>query len=205
MLYGLCGASGSGKTTLATMVADAMSIQYVETSITKSAQRHGYGAVSNLDLHHRIDLQYHLLDDIVELIAKCDRPAILDRTPIDMIAYLLCEFGMHSHKQVSDADMTRVDVYVESCLDVTATHFDHVFFVNRLDFYEVSDTRPAVNPAYSVHTDLVMRGALARLEGLINMSVIEPSDINIRVDHVSSVIEDRLNKLGNERSAATLN
>ena len=205
MLYGLIGASGSGKTTLATMVADTMGIQFVETSITKSAAKHGFAAGGSLDLHDRLTLQHHLLEDFVKLIGRCERPAILDRTPIDMIAYLLCEFGMHSHKSVSDADLVKVEKYVECCLDVTSTNFDHVFFVNQLDFYEVKETRPAVNPAYTLHTETVMRGALARLEGEVNMSVIENTDINIRVEHVTSIIEDRLNKLGAERKAAMLN
>lgn len=205
MIYGITGSSGSGKSTLARQTAEMMAITFLPTSITKSAERHGFTAVGDLDPHSRINLQYHLLDDILELIAKCNRPAILDRTPVDMIAYMTCEFGMHSHKGVSDADLAKVEAYIDLCLDATATHFDHVFFVNRLDFYEVKDTRPAANPAYTAHTDLVMRGAMARLEGSVNLSIIEPTDINIRLQHVCHIIEQRLNMIGDERKAAKLN
>lgn len=205
MIYGLTGASGSGKTTLGTMVAEAMSLQFLPTSITKSAERHGFKSVGKLESRDRITLQYHLLDDILELITKSNGPVIMDRTPIDMIAYMICEFGMHSHEGLSDTDLVRAEAYTNLCLDATSTYYDHVFFLNRLDFYEVKDTRPSANPAYSDHTDLVMRGALSRLEGEVSMSIIDAMDLNDRVDHVCSMIEDRLNDIGAQRKVAKLN
>ena len=193
MIYGLIGASGSGKTTLAHQAAEALSMTFLPTSITKSAERHGFNAVGALSLHERIDLQHHLLDDMVELIAKCDRPAILDRTPVDMIAYMLCEVDMHSHKRASDKDLQRIETYVRSCLETTKTYFAHVFFLNRLDFVVYDDKpRPPANPGYSMHTEMVMRGALMLLNGEVNMSIIESADFNTRLDHVTSYIAGNL-------------
>jgi predicted ATPase len=193
MIYGLIGASGSGKTTLAHQAAEAMNLAFLPTSITKSAERHGFNAVGELSLHDRINLQHHLLDDMVELITKADRPAILDRTPVDMIAYMLCEVDMHSHKRVSDKDLERVESYVDACLETTSTYFAHVFFLNRLDFVVYDDKpRPPVNPGYSLHTEIVMRGALALLDGKVGISMVETSDFNTRLDHVTSYIAGNL-------------
>lgn len=205
MIYGLIGASGSGKSTLAQLVAEHMALTFLPTSISESAKRHGFEAVGDLSLHDRIDLQYHLLNDMVEAIRKVDRPAILDRTPIDMIAYMLCEVNMHSHKQVSDKDLIRIEDYVDECIDATQMHFAHVFFLNKLDFVAVGDKpRPPVNPAYAVHTDLVMRGALAMMEGMINMSIVEPTDLNVRLDHLSTIIANNLDFHERSRKQAAL-
>lgn len=203
MIYGLIGASGSGKTTLAHQTAETMSMAFIPTSISKSAERHGFDAVGELSLHDRIQLQHHLLDDMVELINKVDRPAILDRTPVDMIAYMLCELDMHSHKRASDADLQRVETYVESCLEVTSTYFAHVFFLNRLDFVVYDDKpRPPANPGYSLHTEMVMRGALALLDGKVGISMVETSDFNTRLDHVTSYIAGSLDYYEKARAAA---
>lgn len=206
MIYGLTGQSASGKSTLAQLVAEHMSLTYLPTSISASAKRHGYDAVGDLSLHDRIDLQHHLLDDMIEAIHQVDRPAILDRTPIDMIAYMLCEVNMHSHKHLSDKNLNRIEDYVHACCDAAQMNFAWIFFLNRLDFVAVDDKpRPPVNPGYSLHTDLVMRGALAAMEGYINMSVVEPSDLNVRLDHVTTIIANNLDHHEVQRKNATLN
>lgn len=205
MIYGLIGASGSGKSTLAQLVAEHMSMTFLPTSISESAKRHGYEAVGDLSLHDRIDLQYHLLDDMVKAIRGVERPAILDRTPIDMIAYMLCEVNMHSGKHLSDKDLVRIENYVDHCVDATQMNFAHVFFLNKLDFVTYDDKpRPPVNPAYAVHTDLVMRGALASMEGMVNMSIVEPSDLNVRLDHVCTIIAGNLDYHERARKVAVL-
>jgi predicted ATPase len=203
MIYGLIGASGSGKTTLAMQAAEHMNMAFLPTSISKSAERHGFNAVGALPLHDRINLQHHLLDDMVELINKTDRPAILDRTPVDMIAYMICEVDMHSHTRVSDKDLQRVETYVDSCLDVTSTYFAHVFFLNRLDFQVYDDKpRPPTNPGYSLHTEIVMRGALALLDGKVGISMVETPDFTTRLDHVTSYVEGSLNYYEKARAIA---
>ena len=201
MIYGLVGSSGTGKTTLATMVAEAMGVKFLQTSITKSARRHGFDPVARLNLNDRIELQFHLLSDMIELIDKCTEPAILDRTPIDLIAYMLCEIHMHSHLEASPEQLARVSRYVDLCMRTASLKFDHMFLLSILPTYEVTSTRPALNPAYQVHTQMVMYGTLNILEG-VGVSFLEVSDLNTRLDHVMGMIEKRMNTIQKQLSSS---
>lgn len=159
MIYGLIGASGTGKTTLAKMVADTLSILYQPSSITECAKKHGFDAVGSLSLEKRMELQWHLLNDHVEMIEKTERPMITDRTPVDMAAYAMAEFTMQSHQSASDKILADAESYVSHCLRAAERHFEMLFVLGRLNVYEVSETRPALNPAYQRHTDLIMKRA----------------------------------------------
>lgn len=202
MIYGITGAASTGKTTLAMQVADAMSLTFVKTSITESARRHGFDPVAPMDLHDRIELQHHLLSDMDNLIAHCARPAILDRTPLDMIGYMLGEVHMTSHQVLSTAQMLRIEDYVKSCIQMTVERFDHVFFVTRLPFYEEADTRPGANPAYQLHEEMLMLGAINSIAGGLNYSIIRNTDLNIRISHLLEVISTRLDHFERLRASA---
>lgn len=199
MIYGISGSSGTGKSTVATMVADAMSLTFVRTSITDCARKHGFDAVGNLSITKRIELQFHLLNDMLDLIEKADRPAILDRTPIDMIAYMLGEVGMHSHEALTMEQMKLVETYVGMCMNAARKHFDHIFLLGPIPVYFEVSTRPALNPAYQVHTQMIMRGALETVGEDVGYSILSTTELNTRVDHVCEIITMRMNNLEAER------
>jgi ABC-type oligopeptide transport system ATPase subunit len=195
LIYGLIGASGTGKTTLAKLVAEAMDITYVPSSITECARKHGFDSVGKLTLTERVELQKHLLDDHVEMISQTKRPMITDRTPIDMAGYMLAEFNMHSHEQMSFGELKLVDEYSYLCRQAVVQNYDHVFMLGRLPVYEVSSTRPSVNPAYQRHTELIMRGLIAELGMDIGYSIIESETLHFRQDFVVEKIAERLDDL----------
>lgn len=200
MLYGICGSSGSGKSTLGRMVAESLDMTFQPTSITECAKRHGFDAVGSLSLEQRLELQNHLLADHVEMIGKAKRPLIVDRTPIDFIAYLLAEFHMHSHEGMQPSLLLEVRNYVDLCLKETRAHYDMVFMLAPLPVYEVSVTRPAPNPAYQAHTDLIMRGALSCYSGPV--AIINVPDQQIRFNFVHDTIVERLNELEKKRKTS---
>lgn len=194
MIYGVSGASGSGKTTLCKLVSDSLDIPFVKTSITEGAKRHGYDAVGNLPLGDRFDLQKKLLMDHVELLGSLSGPVILDRTPIDMIGYMLGEITMSSYNDLSDRDMTGIAEYVGKCQYVARERYDFIFHLRPLEFYEQATTRPANNPAYQRHTDLLMRGAMADCSGL-SACVINTTDLTERQNLMHDIIVQRLDGL----------
>lgn len=203
MLYGLTGSSGTGKTTLARAVAESLSVEFVPTSITASGKRHGYDPVGMMSLADRIQLQHHLLDDLAELMKEGSRPAILDRTPIDLIGYMFAEIDMHSHIRLTQEDIDRLEVYRQRCLDLTATYFDHVFVTTPLPVYETADTRPVANAAYQQHSQMIMEGAIYQLTGRVNFTILRPTDLNVRTEHVHDTIVKRLNVIDMQRRGAT--
>lgn len=203
MIYGLIGASGSGKTTLAKAVAETLDVAYVPSSITESARRHGFDAVGALSLPDRVKLQFHLLEDHLELIDKAPRPMITDRTPIDMVAYLLAEFDMHSHDtfEANDDTLHEVERYSFLGRQTTVFHYDHVFMLGRLMHYEADAKRPAVNPAYHRHTELIMKGLLAEVGTGCGYSILATERLDFRQDYVCEVISTRLDQHEEHRAS----
>lgn len=195
MIYGICGASGSGKTTLAKAVADMMCIEFVPTSITNMAKKAGFDAIERMSLSERLSLQLHLFDQFGELLNKITGPAILDRTPLDMIGYLHGEIGMHSRGVLTDADLEIAADYVSDCQRLTAKHFDGVFFTSILPTYEEAATRPSYNPAYQRHVQLVIAGALATPAESLRATMLMTTDLQQRIEIVSNEIAERLDEI----------
>jgi len=203
MLYGLTGSSGSGKTTLARAVAESLSAEFVPTSITASGKRHGFDPVGLMSLQDRIKLQHHLLDDLMELIKAAKGPTIMDRTPIDLIGYMYAEIDMHSHIRLSADDIMKIEAYRDRCLEETVRWFDHVFVTTPLPVYEDAQTRPVQNAAYQHHSQMIMEGAIYQLTGRVNFSILRPSNLDTRIEHVHDTIVSRLDDIDRMRRGVT--
>ena len=192
MIYGLVGSSGVGKTTVASMVADALSMTFLKTTITASAAKIGINPIAKLSIQERIKLQWHLLNDHMEMLAKAPRPMITDRTPIDLIGYMLAEVDMWSHENLTRDEMTEVESYVGMCCDLAEANYDYLFSLSRLSNYESADTRPAENPAYQIHCQYLMNGVLQGMTDRLSFSVLRTTDLTARVDYISTMIANRL-------------
>lgn len=204
MIYGISGASGVGKTTVGDLIADSLDITFLKTSVTEGAKRHGYNAVGDLSLNDRIDLQEKLLADHIKLIELTKRPAILDRTPIDFIGYMLAEIYMNSHNVLTPEQIHRVSAYVLRCIKVAKRLYDVIFHLAPLPFYEHSETRPAENSAYQKHCDLIMRGVLSENYDGITHVILNTTDLDERHNAIHEIIVDRLNNLEAFRKAHPL-
>jgi nicotinamide riboside kinase len=202
MLFGLTGSSGTGKTTLAKRVAEELGITFMPTSITECAKRHGFDAVAPMTIQTRIALQMKLLEDHVSMVMDADRPLIVDRTPIDMIGYLLAEIDMHSNHRMLSEDIVAAEEYVDLCLETTAKLYDYIFVLGQLEHYEIKDSRPANNRAYQTHTQLIMQGALSRLWGRVNFSIVRQQELEIRHEYVHDAIVKRMDDISRERASS---
>lgn len=202
MLFGISGASGTGKTTLAKRVADDLGITYLPTSITECGKKHGFDPVAPMSIRSRLELQMHLLNDHVEMVTKADRPLIVDRTPIDMVAYLMGEFDMHSHMRATPEEIVAAEEYVDLCLETTAKLYDYIFILGQLDHYEIKESRPADNRAYQTHTQLIMQGCMSRLYGRINYTIIRSQDLEDRHETLHDTIVRRMDDISRERATS---
>jgi predicted ATPase len=204
MIYGIAGASGTGKTTLGSQVGDALSISFVRTSVTEMARKAGFEAVSRLTLPDRVRLQNSLLEQFEELLHGIKGPAILDRTPIDLIGYLGAEIHMHSHEILDIETLESLDGYFLRCQKLTAQCFDRVFVTSILPHYETAETRPDYNPAYQRHVHWLITGAAVGAESEINATLLLSGNLHDRVTYVSQMISERLQEIDKSRKKLVL-
>lgn len=202
MLYGLVGAHRSGKTTLAKQLAEDLGIDFHATSTTEVAKRHGFDPVAPMTLEERIRMQIVLLQDHCEQIAKLPRPLIVDRTPIDYLAYTLAEVDMMSHMLASPEVLEMINKFTTACLNATRMNYDCLYYLSPLDQYVAEPGKPAPNPAYQRHIALLIQGALMELHGQVDHALIRATDFNFRNDWIHDHIVHRLDSIDQMRSSA---
>lgn len=202
MLYGIAGAHRSGKTTLARRLADELGIEFIDTSFS-SISKGKRNPVAPMTLRERLELQVHGLERHLELIMGAGRPAIVDRTPLDMYGYLLAEFHMTSDRH-ADADVLEGAAFLaDSYLEAVKLSYDMIFFTEVLPVYEVDPTKPTPpnNRAFQMHLDSIIRGGLHRIHDEINYAIVPALPLEQRVEQVSELIVERMNEIDDQRKA----
>lgn len=185
-MYGLSGAHRSGKSTLAKAVAEKMQIHYFACSTTEIARAAGFDPVAPMSFMERVACQMAILHGYTKQLREAPRPAITDRTPLDMAAYMLAETTMLSDPNAGGA----ITKYVYDCCRLTAEQFDVVFLVNRLPGYTVEPGKPPANFAYQWKHELLLRGILSSAN--LESAVVATPDLDERVNLVTTVIGQRL-------------
>ncbi|WP_456868398.1 AAA family ATPase [Galbibacter sp. BG1] len=203
MLFGLTGAHRSGKTTLARAVADDLGIEFYETSTSQVAKELGLDAVGDLSLEDRLYLQAKLLENHIDQISKLPRPLITDRTPLDFMGYLACEFTMSNGKNVDPEILQHASRFTDACLNATRHYYDTLYYLAPLPDYVVEDGKPADNPIYQKHHAFVVLGGIQQLRDSINSSLIFETAWDIREQFVHDAIVTRLDDIHKERQSAT--
>lgn len=194
MLIGIAGASGTGKTTLAEAVAKQLGARFVRASITELGKSVGADPVSKMNVVERLQLQERMLAAFIQKLEGLDQSEliIMDRTPLDMVGYMMAEINMHSHLDLSPELMKRADIYVAAAQRATAMFYDHIFLTSILPEYEAAETRPDWNPAYQRHVHLLIHGAAYASPVRIPFARFVTTDLNERVkytvEHVGSML-----------------
>lgn len=202
MLYGLVGAHRSGKTTLAKRIAEDLGIHLHLTSTTEVAQKYGFDPVAPMSLKDRIRMQLILLTEHCGQLDKLPRPLIVDRTPLDYMAYMLAEVGMVSHMTASPEILLLIDKFITACLNATRQHYDCLYYLDPLEEYVMEPGKPAENPAYQRHIALLIQGALYQLHGVVNHVIIRSTDPEFRSEFIHDNIVERLDEIGKMRASA---
>lgn len=194
MLIGLSGASRSGKTTVMKAVAERLGIPFHATSTTKVLQRLSVDLSKPLTLRERLGIQIDVFSSFIEDTAAIRQPTILDRTPIDMLAYMLCEVGMASKEDLGEDGIEKVGRYAQLCREHTAANFGSIFVLRPLPSYEAASFKPDDNPAYHQHFQLVVEGTLASMDEATCplTAVIKESDHLKRVGLIASIAQMQL-------------
>ena len=202
MLFGLTGAHRSGKTTLARAVAQDLGLEFYETSVSKTAKAHGYDAVGEMSLNDRLHLQTILLKDHLEELGKRNRPLICDRTPLDFMGYLACEFTMTNGKDIDPEILQQAAIFADTCMEATRSYYDFVFYLAPLPAYVAEDGKPADNPIYQMHHALVVQGGISQMRDTINSALIFETDWDVREQFLHDTIVKRLDTICEERRSA---
>lgn len=172
----------------------------METSTVEVGRKHGIDPMNIDTLADRLDFQWKVLRHHEELLQTRPRPMILDRTPLDSAAYMLAEVGMRSHRELTPEQLTDVERYVAGCLRLTQLHYDYVFLLGQLEVYEVAVKRPAANPAYHRHFDLILKGLLNDLGEDINYMILQGQAHQFRMNLVQRTIVQRLDAFEKARA-----
>lgn len=197
MLWGITGSHRAGKTTLAKALAEDLGITFHETSTTKVARELGFDPVAPMTLRERVDLQILLLGHHLETIDALPRPLIVDRTPLDFLAYTMCEFGMQSVKMTEPDVLEAAESLYEACLNATRLRYDFLYHLEPLSTYLVDNSKatPDPNRAFQIHYSLVMKGALYSLGGEVEYVSIQNEDFDFRREWVHDSIVERMNDI----------
>jgi hypothetical protein len=198
MSFGFAGAHRTGKTTLAKQVAEDMGFHFHDASVSKIMRAHGIDVVGDIPLHQRIGAQEFLLDKFIENIAWAKRPMITDRTPLDMIGYMLGEVTMHN----TDRELAeRIDAYVVKCLQATLKHFDTIILVRPLTLYTVDPKSPLPNLAFQSLIQFIIEGAARQVDHIVYAHTLVTSDFQRRRDESQLIFHGRMEQVGQEAKA----
>ncbi len=189
MILGLAGSHRSGKTTLARAVAARGGIAFYDGSFGRLARTLGYESVARMSVVERLTMQSRVLDLYEREIQLDAADRITDRTPLDMLAYLMAEVGMHAG--LEDAASRAVVAYRDRCIALTRDLFDDVFLLQALPVYVVADGKPSDDPAYQAHIQALIEGAIFASRGILPVTPIDTFSPEMRLAAVLNAMAAR--------------
>jgi hypothetical protein len=163
-MIGLCGAQGTGKTTLAKVYSEKHKVPFVQTDVSGTFVRLGADPKRDYPLLERIEIQREILKDYAALLKKAPFRFVTDRTPIDMMAYMLADVR---RENVTDQMAGALIDYLDACHKVLNRNFTVLMVVQ--PGIPVEANRPGKapsNPAYMEHINTLCMGLVvsARVE-----------------------------------------
>lgn len=165
MSIGLTGTHRTGKSTLARAYALAENVLYLQTAVSQVFVDMGYDPKADYPLDIRLEIQKRILDALDKQYSAAGQTFITDRTPIDLMAYMLADI---QRQNTTPEQARQITKYMEDCAAVTNTHFTCLVVVQPgIPVVEAEGKAPA-NAAYMEHIS-------ALVMGLVVSEIILPS------------------------------
>lgn len=154
-MIGFAGAHRTGKTTLAREFAARSGIPYIETRASGTFARLGLNPKADYSLRERIIVQMAILDDMSEIWSHAPKMFISDRTPVDMMAYMLADVRRENVDSETDG---RISEYCDLCLKVTERYFRMLYVLQPgIPIVDEEGKAPAI-ASYIEHINAIIVG-----------------------------------------------
>lgn len=192
MSLGLFGAQGTGKTTLAQAFATKENWTLVP-SVASACFRELDLPYIGLSFEDRLRVQELILKRMNAQLwshSRSGNPWIADRTPLDLAAYLLAEWGQRCDDLQGEAIMD----YVDRCYKMLNTHYAMVVLIQPGIAYVDDGSRPPLNVAFQELHNMLCQSLVRDRRALTYAVQIhrEATDLNARVAAVRHFWESNL-------------
>lgn len=162
IVIGLAGAHRTGKTTLANTFADMTGAHVCVTSTSAVFAGLGIDPKAELPFSERLMCQNRILMQMSADIEKAKDDAhaqgsdivIVDRTPIDALAYLMADV-----QRTTPASVDGMRNYIGNCRALLMKHFDGVMQIQPGIPFVEEEGKAQANPVYIEHLNVLIAGA----------------------------------------------
>ena len=183
-IIGLTGAHRTGKTTLAKAYAEKHNIAYCETTGSQVFKDLGFSPQEDLDFETRLTIQEAILKSFEKQYASIGRLFIADRTPIDLMAYMLADV---SRAPLGEKLETRLGKYLNDCIALNNEVFKILVVVQPGIILVADEAKAPISHGYIEHIARLTAG-LAVQENIKSRHFYIPqqmTNLNMRIDCVA--------------------
>ena len=202
-MIGLAGAHRCGKTTLAKAYADKFGIEFMKTDSAGVFERFGLDPQSDYSFSDRLFLQNEILNEAIKVYKQADfKQAITDRTPIDMLAYMMADI---KRETLTENDDLQFMEYFGRCMETANRYMSVVVIVQPGIPVKDDPTKATATFGYIQHiSDLIKGVSLSEMltvpKYYIGSKVLELSSrmvaIEKAIDKAYGVESDSNNLIG---------
>lgn len=155
MSIGLTGTHRTGKSTLARAYSLAEGVPFLETGATQVFLDMGLDPKVDYPLDTRLEIQKRILDSFDKQYSAAKYEFVTDRTPIDLMAYMLADV---QRQNTTPEQAKKITDYMVDCASVTNTHFTTLVVLQPgIPIVEEAGKAPA-NMAYMEHISSLVMG-----------------------------------------------
>ena len=188
MTIGFAGSHRTGKSTLARVFVEKnKDFKLVETSASGVYSRLGLDPKTMYPFKKRLEIQRHILDELVKQYREGGLLFVADRTPIDFIAYTLADIVRDNYDGSDDAELS---AYIKDCYDATNIYFSVVLVVQPGIKVTEGVLKAPANMGYMEHINALVLGLTTdpRLNAMHFALNRHTTDLEARVAAVENVI-----------------